>query len=75
MALKPCGGTLAYEVVGGERVFREVRGGRCYRWRCEACGETGDGDGEARIHNALPCVVCAARPRVGMLFCAPCSRS
>lgn len=80
---KPCGGRLAYEVAGGERVFREVRGRRRYRWLCERCGETGDGDGAHETHGCrerrklidVTCVVCGERPRTGALFCGPCGRS
>lgn len=80
---KPCGGRLAYEVLAGERVFREVRGRRRYRWMCEKCGEGGSGDGTEETHGPrerrkrldFSCVVCAERPRSGALFCAACARS
>jgi hypothetical protein len=79
-----CGGRLAYEVLAGERVFREDAGGRrVFRWLCERCGEAGSGDGTEETHGPrarrkrldLSCLVCAERPRSGMLFCAACARS
>lgn len=81
---KPCGGRLAYEVVGGERVYRErADGRRVYRWLCERCGEGGSGDGSEETHGVrerrklidVTCVVCGERPRTGALFCAACARS
>lgn len=42
-----CGGTLAYETMGG--AFRVHREGR-YRFRCGKCGAEGDNDGTPTAH-------------------------
>jgi len=46
--MKKCKGKLAYESIGGVRVYREVNGRRVLKFRCTSCGHEGENNGSQR---------------------------